>query len=71
MAILSTLVLPEPFGPMRTVGRPAANTKLIRSRIFTPFAVRQTSSRAIGSSVSGECAPVTAKSDLNPSLEAY
>src|SRR5882724_1402717 len=54
IAILSKVVFPDPFGPMRTVGLPAMSTRLMRSRMVTPFAMKLTSSNAIGSSAGGE-----------------
>src|SRR5882757_1731324 len=63
MAILSKVVLPEPFGPISTVGLPAANLRLIPLRMVTSFAAKQTSSNAIGSSASGESTQVYARID--------
>ena len=48
-----SVVLPAPFGPIRTVGDPAASASEIRSRIVTPPATKLTSSSTIGRSVTG------------------
>ena len=53
IATRSSVDLPEPFGPISTVGAPGASVSAIRSRIVTAPAVTVTPSNSIGSSLEG------------------
>ena len=50
MAARSSVVFPEPFGPISTLGAPGANVSVTRSRMVTAPAVILTSSKTIGRS---------------------
>lgn len=53
MAVRSSVVFPEPFGPINTVGVPELNVSVIRSRIVTAPAATVTLSNVIGRSTAG------------------
>src|SRR5579862_286390 len=51
----SKVVLPEPFGPINTVGAPASIDRVTRSSTVTAPATTATSTNAIGRLASGGC----------------
>ena len=53
MAARNSVVLPEPFGPIRTVGGPLPSVSVTRSRIVTSPATIVTSTSINGRSMAG------------------
>src|SRR5690242_18271174 len=55
MARRSSVVLPEPFGPISIVGAPSESVRVMRSRMVTAPTVTLTSWNSIGRLASGGC----------------